>query len=150
MSIPLLFDLGAEFELKLSACYAKLEFSVEADSDAAILRQIAQDELNHSSVLRSGKAYALRLPDLFGKELIQVADIKAGIGLLEALLLDLDKGENPISGLRRLLALEKRFEQVHLDTAVEIKDASLQKLFRDLSGQDQRHIQLLTEMIARS
>jgi rubrerythrin len=148
MSLTLLLDLGAEFERKLSACYGKLEFFMSADADSAVLRRIARDELNHSNLLISGKEYARRLPDLFGKESALTGDIQAGIELVEALLRDLDRGVKVASGLRRLLELEERFEKVHLKTVVEIKDDSLRKLFSNLAGEDRSHIRALEEMIA--
>jgi len=45
--------------------------------------------------------------------------------------------------------MEVTFEQVHLQTILEIRDPALQKLFRALSTQDGEHPQRL-EMILQS
>jgi len=51
--------------------------------------------------------------------------------------------------LKKIYDLEKKFERVHMNTAVEFKDYSLKKLFEALARADAEHRQRLERLIAQ-
>ena len=88
------------------------------------------------------------MPDVFGIELMTAGEIKGGFTLAEGLQKMIRQTSNLEDGLKLLLELEKRFEKVHFDTSIEIRDESLKKLFKDLSQEDQAHAKSLVEIIS--
>jgi len=45
--------------------------------------------------------------------------------------------------------LESELEKVHLNSIAEINDENLKKLFQALAGEDQKHIERLSELLER-
>jgi len=50
-------------------------------------------------------------------------------------------------GLKQILDLEQRFEIVHMNTAVEIKEPFIKKLFETLSQNDAGHRRRLEDIV---
>jgi rubrerythrin len=148
MKMSEFLDLGIRLEETISACYEGL---CRLSSDQALswrLKKIAQEEKNHAQILESGKKYARMVPAAFGKEMMTAAEIKTGLRLASGLLKKIQKKSDLQASLKTLLKLEKRFEKVHLDTSIEIRDESLKKLFLNLSQEDKTHTQSLEEIIS--
>jgi rubrerythrin len=150
MRLNQLLDQGTLLEETISSCYECLAQVCPDSAVAWRLRKMAREEKNHANILRSGKSYLKMVPSAFGVEIMTAGEIKAGLGLAQDLLRTLSETGDFAAGLSMLLELERRFEKVHLDTSVEIKDPSLKKLFHDLSLEDKSHIQSLEEIIAAS
>jgi len=143
-----LLDLGIRLEEKISACYEDLSRLCSDDALSRRLHKMAQEEINHANILRSGKQFLRKMPDVFGIELMTAGEIKGGFTLAEGLQKMIRQTSNLEDGLKLLLELEKRFEKVHFDTSIEIRDESLKKLFKDLSQEDQAHAKSLVEIIS--
>lgn len=138
-----------EVEQKLSDCYEKLSQMSLDESLSHELKKLSQEEIGHMNSLKAGKNYVFKEPELFGEETISDEEMKEGINLLDALLKDTENKRISLSeGLKRMYELEKRYEQVHMKTVVEIKDQSLQKLFEALSIGEKEHYQRLEKIIA--
>jgi rubrerythrin len=150
MKLNHLLNQGILLEETISACYEAL---ARLSSDKTIswrLNRMALEEKNHANILRSGKSYIKMAPAAFGSEIMTIGEVKAGIGLAQDLLRMIRQTSNLEDGLKMLLDLERRFEKIHLDTAVEIRDASLKKLFHDLAQEDKTHTQALEEILSSS
>jgi len=147
MNLDDFLDLGIKLEEALCACYEGLSRISSNENLAWRLNKMALEEKNHARILASGKEYIKMIPDAFGCKLMTASEIYTGIALAENLLLKIRQASSPEKGLRKLLELERRFEKVHLDTSIEIRDPSLKKLFQDLSQEDKTHAQSLEEII---
>ncbi|MGB7296230.1 MAG: ferritin family protein [Candidatus Aminicenantales bacterium] len=149
MNVMAVLEKAIELEEKIRSCYELLG-KVTEDGVAAELRELAREEKSHANVLKTGKGFVIRTPDLFGQETVSVSRIRLGLKALTALEENLkDRKTGFREGLERLYRLEKEFERVHMNTAVEFKDYSLKKLFEALARADAEHRQRLERLIAR-
>jgi rubrerythrin len=121
-------------------------------SDEALskkLKRLAQDEREHMNIVRAGKNYVLEAPDLFGQETISEAELIEGINSAVTLTDDtISKRITLNEALKRLYELEKKFEQVHMNTITKVKDPSLKQLFDALTKGDKVHREELETIIA--
>jgi rubrerythrin len=147
MNLDDFLNLGIQLEEAICACYEGLSRISSNEDLVWRLAKMAREEKNHARILASGKEYIKMIPDAFGSKLMTGSEIRNGLSLAENLLLKIRQASSPGEGLRELLELERRFEKVHLDTSIEIKDLSLKKLFQDLSKEDKTHIESLQEVI---
>ena len=149
MRLTVTLDEAIALEEKFSSCYEHLSRAA-GDGQSAELKILAREEKNHANVLKTGKNFVFRAPDLFGQERISDIEIRLGIKAAADLQDDLIAGKADFrQGLKRLHDLERRFERVHMSTAAEIKDFSLKKLFEALARADAEHRQRLERLIAR-
>lgn len=148
MNVLAVLDEAIALEEKIRSCYELLSLITE-DGAAAELKGLAREEKSHANVLKTGKSFVIRTPDLFGGETVSVSRIRLGNKLIASLEENLKNGKAGFrEGLTRLYRLEKRFERVHMNTAVEFKDYSLKKLFEALARADAEHRQRLERLIA--
>jgi rubrerythrin len=144
-----MLDAAIELEERIMACYGLLGKFTQ-DGAAEELRQLAHEEKSHVNVLRTGKSFVIRTPEVFGQETISDSEIlpglKAASNLEEALRTQ--KLEFP-KALKKIYDLEKKYERIHMNTAVEFKNYSLKKLFEALARADAEHRQRLERLIAR-
>jgi rubrerythrin len=149
MKLMVVLDEAIELEEKIRSCYELLSKLTE-DGVSAELKQLAREEKSHANVLKTGKNFVVRTPDVFGQETVSDTEIRLGIKAVADLAEELTsrKIEFPL-GLKKLFGLEKKFERVHMNTAVEFKDFSLKKLFEALARADAEHRQRLERLIAR-
>jgi len=149
MRLLVTLDEAIELEARIQACYEFLS-KVTQDGVAAELRQLAREEKSHINVLRTGKNFVIRTPDVFGQETVSDTEIRLGIKAASELEegLKTQKMEYP-QALKKVYDLEKKFERVHMNTAVEFKDYSLKKLFEALARADAEHRQRLERLIAQ-
>jgi rubrerythrin len=148
MRLLVTLDEAIDLEQKIQSCYEILS-RIAADGSAAELRQLAHEEKSHINVLRTGKNFVIRTPDVFGQETVSDTEIRLGIKAAA----DIEEGLKAqkleyAQALRRVYDLEKKFERVHMNTAVEFKDYSLKKLFEALARADAEHRQRLERLIA--
>ena len=149
MRLLVTLDEAIELEARIQACYEFLS-KVTQDGVAAELRQLAREEKSHINVLRTGKNFVIRTPDVFGQETVSDTEIRLGIKAASELEegLKTQKMEYP-QALKKVYDLEKKFERVHMNTAVEFKDYSLKKLFEALARADAEHRQRLERLIGQ-
>jgi rubrerythrin len=149
MKLLVVLDEAIELEEKIRSCYELLSKLTE-DGVSAELKQLAREEKSHANVLKTGRNFVVRTPDAFGQETVTDTEIRKGIqdigGLEDAL--KSQKAEFG-QGLKKLYGLERKFEKVHMNTAVEFKDFSLKKLFEALARADAEHRQRLERLIAQ-
>jgi rubrerythrin len=148
MKLAAILDEAIGLEEKIHACYRALS-RLSGDGVSAELKELAQEEKSHISVLKTGKNFVFRTPEAFGREVI--SDVEIRMGLKAAGELEEDLASDRVGftdGARRLSDLEKRFEKVHFHTSVEINDFSLKKLFEALARADAEHRQRLDRLIA--
>jgi len=149
MRLLVTLDEAIELEERIRSCYEFLS-KVTQDGIANELRQLAREEKSHINVLRTGKNFVIRTPDVFGQETVSDTEIRLGIKAACKLEegLKTQKMEYP-QALKKVYDLEKKFERVHMNTAVEFKDYSLKKLFEALARADAEHRQRLERLIAQ-
>lgn len=148
MEIALFLELATELEMRISKVYEKMSGIADNDPLAGRLLSMLDEEINHANILRRGKDYLKEMPDVFRRVHIQEDELKKGLDESEAFLAELDAGLSFRDGLTRLLKFEKRFERIHLNTALEVGEPSLTDLFNALMAGDQNHIRAVSEIIA--
>jgi rubrerythrin len=148
MDIARFLDMGTDLENRISRIYEKISSLTNDESLSKRLISLSREELNHANILRTGKNYLSEMPDLFLGVQLGDEEIQEGLEDAGALLSELDIGLSFPEGLKRILQLEKRFEQIHLGISVEIGEPSLKKLFQALTKGDQNHVRILSEIIA--
>jgi rubrerythrin len=149
MTLTAVLDEAIQLEEKIRSCYELLS-KVTEDGVSAELKQLAREEKSHVNVLKTGKNFVFRTPDQFGQETISDNEIRLGLKAVAGLEEDLISRKTEFSlGLKKLYGLEKKFERVHMNTAVEFKDFSLKKLFEALARADAEHRQRLERLIAQ-
>lgn len=149
MKLLAVLDDAIELEERIRSCYELLSMITE-DGVSSELKQLAREEKSHANVLKTGKNFVVRTPDLFGQETISDDDIRRGIAALAGLEDSLKNQKTDVpEGLKKIFRLEKKLERVHMNTAVEFKDYSLKKLFEALARADAEHRQRLERLIAR-
>ncbi len=149
MRLIAVLDEAIQLEEKIRSCYELLS-QVTEDGVSAELKQLAREEKSHVNVLKTGKNFVFRTPDQFGQETISATEIRLGLKAVADLEEDLISRKIEFSvGLKKLYGLEKKFERVHMNTAVEFKDFSMKKLFEALARADAEHRQRLERLIAQ-
>lgn len=149
MAINSVLDQAVDLELRVSEAYRKLSWLAREDLLRDELKRLAEEEIAHANLLRSGKAYVSREADLFA--VTENADVKLRgvLHLVGELLADLDKGGLSLKqGLRRLAALESHCERLHLSGLLEIREPSLRQLFVALASDDKAHRERLDALLA--
>jgi len=149
MRLLVTLDEAIDLEQRIQSCYEFLS-KITEDGVAAELRELAHEEKSHINVLRTGKNFVIRTPDVFGQEMVSDTEIRLGIkaaaDIEEALK---ERKLEYAQALKKIYDLEKKFERVHMNTAVEFKDYSLKKLFEALARADAEHRQRLERLIAQ-
>jgi rubrerythrin len=150
MRLLVTLDEAIELEKKIQACYEFLS-RVTRDGMAAELRQLAREEKSHVHVLRTGKNFVTRTPGGFDLETVTDTGIRLGIETAAEVEAGLKSQRMmPCRALRKLHDLEKKYERIHINAAVEFKDYPLKKLFEALARADAEHRQRLERLIAQS
>jgi len=120
----------------------------EDDHLSRELNRLSLEEKDHVTAIKAGKNYVFKNQGLFGREKVSEDEIRIGIRLALNLTDDLEqKKMSSLSGLKQILDLEQRFEIVHMNTAVEIKEPFIKKLFETLSQNDAGHRRRLEDIV---
>jgi rubrerythrin len=145
-----ILGLAIELELKTSECYEKLSLLAEDEPLKNELRNLAKEEIVHANLLKTGKSLGSSGTGEFGRSYIPQEEIEDNLARIGRLIESIAAGTITLAdAIREIHDMEIMFEQVHLQTLLEIRDPALQKLFRALSTQDHEHRQRL-EMILQS
>lgn len=149
MSLTATLDKAIELEERIQSCYWLLS-KITQDGIADELRWLAREKKSHINVLRTGKNFVIRAPDAFGQETVSDTEIRLGIKAVADLEDGLKAQELEYQkALKKIYDLEKKYERIHMNTAVEFKDYSLKKLFEALARADAEHRQRLERLIAQ-
>ena len=147
MNITKTLSQAIELELRVSECYEKMSAMTLDENLKQELQKLAKEEVVHAHLLRSGKSYASDDPEFFHDEHVTDQEIGENLSLIENLIQNIDNKTITVrEALNRICELESRFEKVHLDKIIEIKDPSLKKLFEALSAGDREHTQRLEKI----
>jgi len=149
MRLAITMDEAIELEERIQSCYGLLSKATQ-DGVAQELKQLAHEEKSHVSVLRTGKNFVVRAPDVFGGEAVSDTELRSGIKAAADLeeRLKAQKMEYP-RALKRICDLEKKCERIHINAAGEFKDYFMKKLFEALARADAEHRQRVQRLIAR-
>ena len=150
MAIEDTFDLAIKLEEKMSECYKEISRLCQDESIANEFIKLSNDEIAHRDLLLMGKNYLKEAPDVFSLRRERISELEIGlnkiIGLIERVH---DKKIALEEALNDAAELERLFEQFHLRTIAEVKDASLKKLFEALSTDDKTHRMRLISVMKR-
>jgi len=147
VGIPEFLLMATELEKYASKLYDSLAVLSSDSALAKRLKTLANEEMNHASILSMGMNYYKGMPDAFLGTRVDDEELWTEIEEANRFQALLVPGFNLLEGLKKMLELEKRFENVHLDTSVKVMEPSLRKLFLDLMKGDQSHILVLRELI---
>ena len=143
-------DLAIDLELKTSECYQKLSRLAASKPLKDELLRLSREELVHANLLKTGRKYESSEAGSLGRPFLPQERIEADLERIDRLIEAIDGGTIGFQdAVRQLYELEIEFEQIHLASLFEIKDPTLQKLFRALSAQDAGHRSRL-EVIVRT
>jgi len=150
MNLLITLEEAIRLEEMVSRCYYLLSMIAPDESLSWELNKLSLEEKNHVTVIKTGKDFAFKNPELFGKEAISDEEIRLGIRLTENLIDDLEQKRVALRpALKRVYDLEKKFEAIHMNTAVEFREPSLKQLFDALSKGDAEHRQRLEAILAQ-
>jgi len=112
------------------------------------LARLAEEEQQHVNLLRTGRNYLTKAPEVFGQPAISEEEIFLGLKKAQELLAKIENRKLLLPQmLEELRELERELEKIHLNTLVETKDESLKKLFRVLAGEDEKHAERLEQLL---
>jgi len=147
MDASKILGLAIELELKTSECYEKLSCLAADEPLREELHKLAKEELVHANLLKTGRKIGRSESEVFGRSNISQEEIEDDLVRVGRLIDSITAGTvTLLDALREIHDMEIVFEQVHLQTLLEVKDPALQKLFKALSSQDKEHQRRL-EMI---
>jgi len=150
MDASKILGLAIELELKTSECYDRLSHFAPDEPLKEELRKLAKEEIVHANLLKTGRTICRSEPEAFGSSYIRQEEIESNLTRIGRLIDSVAAGTITLpNALREIHDMETEFEQVHLQTLLEIREPALQKLFQALSAQDDEHRRRL-EMIIQS
>jgi len=142
------FDLAIQLEEKMSECYKAMCKLCRDEAISKELVRLSYDEIAHADLLRTGKNYLKEAPDLFSLRSERITEMKIGFNKIIRLIEGVHSKKVDLEeALNEAVELERLFEQFHLKTIAEVKDASLKKLFKALSTDDKTHRERLVNII---
>lgn len=148
MSISDTFDLAIQLEEKMSECYKAMGELSQDESISRELTRLSSDERAHMNLLIMGKNYLKEAPDLFRPKSERIAEMEVALNKIIKLVDGVHDQKIVLEeALNNAADLEKYFEQFHLRTIAEFKDASLKKLFEALSTDDKAHRERLINIL---
>jgi rubrerythrin len=148
MNIPDFIDLATDIEVNVSGLYNAVAANTSDRPIAQQLEQLADEELKHANILRTGKSYYQSMPDLFTGLTMDESEAREGLKGTEALqTLFSQKRTSLLTQLQSMLEFERRFERIHMGASVKIENESMKQLFVGLSRGDHSHITLLKALI---
>ena len=150
MAIEETFDLGIQLEEKMSECYKEISRLCQEESLAREFIRLSNDEIVHRNLLVMGKNYLKVAPDIFHLRRERIGELETGLNKITKLIERIhDKHISLEEALNDAAEIERLFEQFHLRTVAEVKDASLKNLFEALSVDDKAHRMRLIGVMKR-
>ncbi len=148
MSLAKVINLAIELENLIGEIYRLASILSPDENIARALDRLAEEEQQHVNLLRTGRNYLARVPEVFGSPAISENEMLEGLKSAQALLARIESRKLLLPQmLTELKELESQFEKIHLHTLIEIQDESLKKLFQVLSGEDEKHVERLSELL---
>lgn len=148
MNIPEFLDLAADIEAVVSDLYHAIAANTSDRPIAQQLEQLADEELKHANILRTGKSYYQSMPDLFVGLMMDESEVREGLKGTVALQTLFSQKRTPLlSQLQSMLEFERRFERIHMGASVKVENESMKQLFVSLSTGDHSHITILKALI---
>jgi rubrerythrin len=148
MTIEDTFGLAIQLEAKMSECYKEIAQVCQDQSISKELTKLSNDEVAHMNLLIMGKNYLREAPDMFSLESERTTESKTALnGIIKLIESVRNKNTTLRQAINDAAELEKLFEQFHLRTIAEVKDASLKRLFEALSTDDTVHTERLIKII---
>jgi rubrerythrin len=148
MSVSETFDLAIQLEEKMSECYKAICKLCQDEAISKELVRLSYDEIAHADLLRTGKNYLKEVPDIFNLKSERMTELNTALNGIANLIESVrEKNTNLKQAINDTAELERLFEQFHLKTIADVKDASLKKLFEALSTDDRVHARRLTSIM---
>lgn len=150
MNMIAALDLAIEIEEGFFHCYSQMSKIYTQANLSGDFYKLAQEELGHVNLIKTSKKYVFQAPEAFEQEPGFIEDMREGLARINLLLEDLNTTEvSLMESLDRMYELESNLEKVHIDTMMQIKDPSLQRLFTALCEGDKAHRARLTAILER-
>lgn len=150
MGLNSLFDLAIELEKKVGDCYERMSGLATDEGLKKDLVKLAQEEIGHANLLRTGKNFAAKNPEFFSKGAMDLPLLENCMRGINELLDELDHGTTTLqAGLSRIAALEYFCEKAHFSSLVHIEESSLKPLFEGLARDDADHGERVSELLRK-
>jgi rubrerythrin len=148
MSLAKIVTLAIELENLVGEIYRLAANLSPEDNTGQELARLANEEQQHVNLLRTGRNYLTKAPEVFGQPAISEEEMLLGLKKAQELLVKIENRKLLLPQmLEELRELERELEKIHLNTLVETKDESLKKLFRVLAGEDEKHVERLEQLL---
>ena len=148
MSLAKIITLAIELENLIGEIYHLAANLSPGENIGKELARLAEEEQQHVNLLRTGRNYLTKAPEVFGQPAISEEEMLLGLKKAQELLAKIENRKLLLPQmLEELRELEREFEKIHLNTLIEIKDESLKKLFRVLAGEDEKHVERLEQLL---
>jgi rubrerythrin len=145
-----LFDLAIELEKKIGECYDRMSGMATDEGLKKDLMKLAQEEIGHANLLRTGKNFGVKNPEFFSKGTMDLSLLENCLGGVNELLDELGQGTTTLSAaLNRIVALEYFCEEAHLSNLVHIEEPSLKPLFEGLARDDAEHGERVSQLLGK-
>jgi hypothetical protein len=150
MGLISLFDLAIELEKKVGDCYDRLSaMATDAGLKKDLLR-LAQEEVGHANLLKTGRTFGLKDPEFFGPGAVDLVLIENCLRAVNELLDELGRGTiTLLSALSRIIDLEYFCEKAHLSSLVSLEERSLKALFEGLARDDAEHSERVSQLLRK-
>jgi rubrerythrin len=150
MSLINLFDLAIELEKKVGDCYVRMGAMATDEALKKDLLKLAQEEVGHANLLRTGRSFGVRNPEFFSRADVDFTLLQNCRRAIAELLGELDRGAIALpAALSRITDLEYFCEKAHLATLVQIEEPSLKPLFEGLARDDVQHGDRVSELLRK-
>jgi rubrerythrin len=150
MGLNSLFDLAIELEKKIGDCYDRMSALARDEGLKKALVKLAQEEIGHANLLRTGRSFSARNPEFFSQGAMDNALLENCLKGISELLGQLGDGTITLqAALSRIVALEYFCEKAHVSSLVHIEEPSLKPLFEGLARDDAEHGERVSQLLQK-
>jgi rubrerythrin len=150
MGLNSLFDLAIELEKKVGDCYERMSGLATDEGLKKDLVKLAQEEIGHANLLRTGKSFSARNPEFFSQGAMDLPLLENCLRGISELLDELGAGTITLqAALGRIIALEYFCEKAHFSTLAHIEEPSLKPLFEGLARDDADHGERVSQLLQK-
>jgi rubrerythrin len=150
MGLISLMDLAIELEKKTSDCYDRMSGLATDAGLKKDLMKLAQEEIGHANLLRTGKNFGARNPEFFSQGAMDNTLLENCLRGISELLEQLGDGTITLqAALTRIIALEYFCEKAHFSSLVYIEEPSLKPLFEGLARDDAEHGERVSQLLRK-
>ncbi|MBC7364645.1 MAG: hypothetical protein H5U07_08950 [Candidatus Aminicenantes bacterium] len=148
MSLAKIVSLAIELENMIGEIYQLASDLSPEENIGRELARLADEEQQHVNLLRTGRNYLTKVPEVFGQPTISEEEMLLGIKKAQEVLAKIENRKLLLPQmLDELRELERSFEKIHLNTLIEVQDKNLKKLFQALAGEDKKHVERLSALL---